>query len=76
MKPGYFNNWTETNSLWSLNVNCFEHSKKKLSLRIMKNMSQFGNVNFTLKAEGKDNHHLLEKVLQKLDRWIEILHMN
>ena len=63
MKPGYNDELTNTNSLWSLSVNSSEDSKKKLSMKIMKNMSQFGNVNFTLKAEGKENLHLLDKVL-------------
>ena len=63
MKPGYNDKLTNTNSLWSLSVNSSEDSKKKLSMKIMKNMSQFGNVNFTLKAEGKENLHLLDKVL-------------
>ena len=63
MKPGYYDNLTETNSLWSLSVNNCKESNKKLSMRIMKNMSQFGNVNFTLKAEGKEKVHLLDKVL-------------
>ena len=39
-------------------------------------MRQHGVVNFKMMAEGRNNIRLLDKVLQKLKRWVSILNMN
>ena len=60
MKPGYYDNRKETGAIWSLVTDSSSQTSKDLSMRILRNMSLFENVNFTLSAQGKENIHQLD----------------